>query len=85
MKSFEYTIKDPYGIHARPAGILVKEARKFKSHEEICVEGKRADLSKLIPLMGLCVKQGMKVTVSAEGEDEDEAIAAFEKIFNENL
>ncbi len=36
MKEFEYTITDPQGIHARPAGLLVKEAKKFESARHQC-------------------------------------------------
>mgnify|MGYP000493195568 CR=1 FL=1 len=63
MKSFEYTIKDELGIHARPAGMLVKEAKKFASECTITKDGKTKKLTQLMMLMSLGVKQGDTVTV----------------------
>jgi phosphocarrier protein len=86
MKSFEYTITDEVGIHARPAGILVKEAKAYESKITLTTSaGKSADVRKLMALMSLGVKQGETVTVSAEGADEDTAIAGMETFFKENL
>lgn len=85
MKTFEYKINDELGIHARPAGILAKEAKKFSSVCMIEKGGKSVKLSQLMMLMSLGVKQGDVVKVTAEGEDEDVAIEALEKFFNENL
>ena len=53
MKSFEYTIKDELGIHARPAGMLVKEAKKFASECTITKDGKTKKLTQLMMLMSL--------------------------------
>ena len=69
MKSFTYTITDEVGIHARPAGLLVKEAKKYGSVVRIEKEGKSAEAGKLMALMGLGVKKGDTVTVTVEGED----------------
>lgn len=85
MKSFQYTIKDALGIHARPAGMLVKEAKDFASVITIEANGKSADVSRLMAVMALGVKKGVEVTVTAEGTDEDVALAAMEKFFKENL
>jgi phosphocarrier protein len=86
MKSFDYTITDEIGIHARPAGILVKEAKNFQSAITITTAaGKKADARKLMAIMALAVKNGDTVTVSAEGDDEDTAITALEDFFKANL
>ena len=71
MKSFNYTIKDAQGIHARPAGVLVKEAGRFKSDITIEKDGKKADAKRIFAVMGLGVKSGETITVNIEGEDED--------------
>jgi len=84
MKSFEYTITDPIGFHARPAGMLVKAAAKFASNIEMECEGKKVNAKKLIAIMGAGIKQGQKVVVSIEGEDEEAAFAEIEKFFKEN-
>ena len=85
MKSFEYTITDPVGIHARPAGILVKEAKNYASSVTIVKGDKKADAKKLMILMSLGVKCGETVTVDVEGADEETAAASLETFFKENL
>lgn len=85
MKSFQYVVKDPLGIHARPAGLLVKEAKNFSSKITIKKADKEADASRLMAVMALGVKGGMEVTVTAEGADEDAACAAMKKFFEEQL
>ena len=85
MKTFEYTIKDELGIHARPAGLLVKEAKKYESECTITKDGKTKKLTQLMMLMSLGVKQGETATVTAEGADEDAAIAGLKEFFEANL
>lgn len=85
MKSFEYTITDEIGIHARPAGILAKKAKEYASKITITKGGKTVEAQKLMAVMSLGVKKGETVTVSAEGEDEEKAAADMETFFKENL
>ena len=85
MKSFEYTITDPVGIHARPAGMLVKEVKNYASSVTIVKGDKKADARKLMILMSLGVKFGETVTVEVEGADEETAAASLETFFKENL
>jgi phosphocarrier protein len=85
MKSFDYVIKDELGIHARPAGMLVKEAKKFQSAVTISHNEQSAQATKLMSIMALGVKQGDTVTISAEGADEDVAITALETFMGGNL
>lgn len=85
MKSFKYVITDPVGIHARPAGELVAEAKKYASDITIACNGKSAKAKKLIALMGLGVKQGQEIEVSVEGADEDAAAAGLESWLKANM
>ena len=85
MKSFTYTITDEVGIHVRPAGLLVKEAKKYGSVVRIEKEGKSAEAGKLMALMGLGVKKGDTVTVTVEGEDEETAAENLEIFFKNHL
>ena len=85
MKSFTYTIVDPVGIHARPAGLLVKVVKGFSSTATLEKNGKTCDLRKLMALMGMGVKQGETVTVKVEGEDEEAAAAAIQQFLTENV
>ena len=85
MKSFTYTITDPVGIHARPAGLLVKEAKNYAASIQIAKGGKSADAKKLMALMSLGVRQGETVTVNVEGADEENVAAKMEEFFKNNL
>lgn len=85
MKTFEYTITDPEGIHARPAGELVKEAKNFESSITIEKDGKSGDAKKIFTVMGLCAKQGHTLKITVDGSDEDAAADALEKFLKENL
>lgn len=85
MKSFEFVIRDEVGIHARPAGLLVKEAKKYASSVMINKAGKKADAKKLMMLMGLGVKCGESVVVEVEGADEDAACEGLKAFFEANL
>ena len=85
MKTMTYTIQDELGIHARPAGVLVKEVKKFQSKITLEGNGKKAEAGKLPAIMGMGIKHGTEVTITAEGPDENEAIAAMEEFFKNNL
>ena len=85
MKELTYVITDEIGIHARPAGMLVKEAKAFTSKITLEANGKSADATKLMAVMSLGVKNGAEVVIKAEGEDEDAAIAKMEEFMKENL
>ena len=85
MRQFSYTITDPLGIHARPAGLLAKEAKKFGAACTITKEGQTKKLTQLMMIMSLGVKQGDEVVIAADGADEDAAIAALEAFFKANL
>ncbi|WP_444644046.1 HPr family phosphocarrier protein [Caproiciproducens sp. R1] len=85
MKQFSYTVKDKNGIHARPAGTLVKFCKEFQS--EIQISGKQgtASLKKLFSLLGLNIQFGDEVTVTVEGPDEDDAVQRIRKLMSENF
>ena len=86
MKEFTYTITDPVGIHARPAGLLVKAVKALDSAVTIAkADGKSAGGAKLMALMGLGIKQGDTVTVTVEGAGEEADCAAMAKFFADNL
>ncbi len=85
MKTFTYTIKDSAGIHARPAGNLVKLVKGLDSKVMIEKGGKSVDVTKLMMLMGLGVKCGDTVTFTVEGGDEETAAKAVEEFMTANL
>ena len=71
MRSFMYTIKVPVGMHARHAGLLVKEASGYRSRVTVSLGDKQTDGKRILGLMGLGVKLGDVIKVTVEGEDED--------------
>lgn len=85
MKKFEYVIKDEVGIHARPAGMLVKEAKKHKSKIVLGKDGRTAEATKLMAVMGLGVKCGQTVEVEIAGPDEEDAYESVKAFLEENL
>ena len=85
MKTFTYTIKDKEGIHARPAGIIVAEAKKYSSSISITNKGKKADLKRIFGVMGLCVKSNEEVLIEIDGSDEELAYTKLKELFEENL
>jgi phosphotransferase system HPr (HPr) family protein len=84
MKEFTFTISDPNGIHARPAGILVEKMLTFASTVTIVRGDKSCDGKKLFALMKLRVKNGETVVLKAEGADEDAAVEAAKIALTEN-
>ena len=85
MLNFEYVITDEVGLHARPAGMLVKEVAKYQSGAKIILGEKEADASKLFALMQLGIKHGDEVEVLVSGADEVNAVEALKQFFAENL
>ena len=74
MTSFKYVITDPVGIHARPAGALVKEIKKYDSDVKVLANGK-----------SLGVKQGNEIEVQVSGGAEADNAAALEAFLKANL
>ncbi|MBQ8642042.1 MAG: HPr family phosphocarrier protein [Clostridia bacterium] len=76
MNRIVYTVSDPGGIHARPAGRIVSTARQFSADIRLIlpVKDASADAKKLFAVMGLGVKKGDTIHMEAEGEDAAEAM-----------
>ena len=86
MKQFNYTITDPVGIHARPAGMLAKAVKALDSTVTITkADGRSAAATKLMAVMGLGVKTGETITFTIEGGDEEASAAAMEQFCKENM
>lgn len=77
MEKRDFTITAETGIHARPATILVQTASKYTSDVSLSYNGKSVNLKSIMGVMSLGVGQGADVTISAEGADEADAIAAI--------
>ncbi|MBQ9086386.1 MAG: HPr family phosphocarrier protein [Clostridia bacterium] len=84
MQQFEYTITDPNGLHARPAGLLVKKVQGMSGEFVMECRGKRADLKRLLAIMGMGIRCGDRVTVKSENASEGE-LHKLKNYFEENL
>lgn len=76
MEKRDFTITAEAGIHARPATILVQTASKFSSDISLAYDGKTVNLKSIMGVMSLGVGHNADVTITAEGDDEAEAIKA---------
>ena len=83
--SFEYEIKDPVGIHARPAGKLSQLVKQYDCNVTISANGKTASARSVIEMMGLGASKGTLLTVSAEGKDAGAALKAVKEFLEQNL
>ena len=85
MVKFTFVVKDEMGLHARPAGLLVKEAAKCSSKVTLKKGDKSGDAKRIFNIMGLSIKGGEEVEVLVEGEKEQEEAAALEAFVAENI
>ena len=85
MKEFKHVITDPMGMHARPAGMLVKAVAGYASKITVTAPTGTADAKRLMGLMRLAAKQGMELTISIEGPDEEKAATELQAFLAENL
>ena len=85
MRELKYIIKYEQGIHARPAGLLVKTLCEFSSEARVGTPLKMVNGKRVFAVMGLGLKQGDEMTVTFDGSDEDAAAARVEQFLNENL
>ena len=85
MRTFMYTIKVPVGMHARHAGLLVREASRYASGITLTLGERSVDAKRVLGLMGLGVKQGDTVKITVEGEDEDLAALKMKAFMWENF
>lgn len=85
MRTFDYMIKDELGIHARPAGLLVKLAKETGSIVTIEKKEKRVDATKLFAIMGLGVVKGDVIKITVEDGDEEQSEKQLKEFFENNL
>lgn len=80
MKEYLFVIKDPMGLHARPASLIFLEARKYACSIEARWRGDKADCKSILPLMSLGVLGGGEVLFRFDGEDEESALAGIKSV-----
>ncbi len=85
MEKTTLTLKNPEGLHARPAAMFVQEANKFESDIEIEFQGNKVNGKSIIGIMSLGAFHGEEITIVAKGRDEKEAVKALEELINNGL
>lgn len=88
MTTAEIVIKNKSGLHARPAAMFTKEASKFKSTitiENLKKRGTKVSAKSIMKVLTLSISQGTGIVISADGEDETEAIKALKAIVEEGF
>ena len=85
MKEFKHVITDPMGLHARPAGMLVKACAGYASTVTVIAPTGKADAKRLMGIMRLGAKAGQELTITVEGPDEEKEAAELQAFFAENV
>jgi phosphocarrier protein len=85
MVSQKVVIKNPTGLHLRPAGILCKEAMGFSSLITFNFRGNTANAKSVLSVLGACVKSGDEIEICCDGTDEKEALATLVKLIEDGL
>ena len=85
--SREVVVVNAAGLHARPADLLAREARKWQSRIELVADAQRADGKSILEVLTLAAEAGTRLVVEATGPDARQALEAigslFERRFNE--
>mgnify|MGYP002627441495 CR=1 FL=1 len=84
MKEVTVKVVDPVGLHARPATIAVNVATKCKSKVNVSYEGRSVNMKSIMGVMSLGIPTQSEITITCDGEDEEEAITAIENCLREH-
>lgn len=79
------TVKNPTGLHLRPAGILCKEAMKFKALITFTFDGGTANAKSVLSVLGACVKCGDEIELTCDGIDEEDALKTIVEAIESGL
>ena len=84
MKQLVVKVQGEAGLHARPAGVLVKKAGEFSSKITLEKDEKAIDAKRLLAVLSLGAKHGDELTITVEGSDEDAALEAVKAVIEES-
>lgn len=85
MVSQKVTIKNPTGLHLRPAGLFCKTAVQYKAKITFCTKDTIANAKSVLSVLGACIKKGDEIELFCEGEDEVEALAEMVRVIEDGL
>lgn len=78
-------IKNPTGLHLRPAGILCKTAMEYQSKITFTIKNTTANAKSVLSVLGACVKCGDEIELICEGEDEKKALQSLVDVIEDGL
>ena len=81
----EYVVGNPSGLHARPASRLVQTAQKFKSNITVEGNGKKINAKSMVKLLSGGITKGSSISITCEGEDEEQMMSAVADLFDNNF
>ena len=85
LKTREVTVGSPQGLHARPADLVAREARRWQSRIEFIGNSQRADGKSILDLLSLAAAEGTRLVIEATGPDAEEALASLGRLFEQNF
>ena len=85
MPETTLTVRHKVGLHARPAAVFVQTAKTYKSDIKVSHGEREANAKSILTVLTLGANQGAEITIRAEGEDEDEALAALTALVEDNF
>ena len=85
MTTFTHIIKDPMGLHARPAAALVKACAAYQSAISVSCGAAKCDAKRLMAVMRLGAKNGAEISITCDGPDEEKAAAELKAFLADNL
>ncbi len=81
----EFIVKNKVGLHARPAALFVQTAKGFSSEITVEKDGNKVNAKSILGVLSLGAEKGSKIIIEINGEDEKEAMEAFEKLIEDNF
>jgi phosphocarrier protein len=83
--SREVIVANSQGLHARPADLLAREARRWQSRIELVADSQRVDGKSILEVLTLAAEAGTRLVVEATGPDAREALEAIGSLFDRNF
>jgi phosphocarrier protein HPr len=85
MPEITLTVHNKVGLHARPAAVFVQTAKQFSSDVKATHGEREANAKSILGVLTLGANQGAVVTIRAEGDDAEQALAALEALIEDNF
>lgn len=85
MQQEDITITNSVGLHARPASLFVQTSNKFTSEIQVEYQEKKANAKSILQILSLGVKQGERISIKIDGDDELQALTTLRKLIAEDF